>query len=76
MNPRTGILVLGRGHTCHTVKMYYSIKNRLLYPWAKFRQTKYKVMMAIKEESTKIVNFMNLGAVVLVLGHCDIRYTQ
>ena len=51
------------------------IKNLLLYPWAKFRQTKYKVMMA-KEKSTKIVNFMKLGAVVLVLGHGHIRYTQ
>ena len=45
--------------------------NLLLYPGAWFRQiNKYKVMMS-KEVYTKIVDFMTLGAGVLVLerGH-------
>ena len=39
----------------------------VLLSQALIRQSKYKVMMN-KEGSTKIVNFMTLGAGVLVLG--------
>ena len=48
----------------------YFLKNLLLYSQALISKTKYVVMMT-KEGSTKIVNFMTLGAGVLVLvrGH-------
>ena len=32
MTPGTGVLVLGRGHISHVVKMHYFFKNVLLYP--------------------------------------------
>ena len=50
------------------VKLMYFLK-KILYFGIWFGQTKCKVMMT-KEGSTKIVNFMNSGAGVLVLG-CD-----
>ena len=31
ITPGTGVLVLGRGHISHIVKMHYSFKNHLLY---------------------------------------------
>ena len=34
MTPRTGVLVLGRSHINHIVKMHYSYKNLLLYSQA------------------------------------------
>ena len=46
--------------------MYY-LKNRLLYSKALIRKTNPKETLT-KEGSTKIVNFMTPGAVVLVLG--------
>ena len=55
MTPRAGVLVLGRGHISHIVKMHYFFKNFLHYFKALIRQTKYIVMMT-KEGSTKIVN--------------------
>ena len=67
MIPWVGVLVLGRGHISHRVKMHYFFKNLLLYFQALMKQTKYVVMMT-KEGSTKIVNFMSPGAGVLVLG--------
>ena len=47
--------------------MHYFFKNLLVCSQAQIRQTKYIVMMT-KEGCTKIVNFMNPGAVVLVRG--------
>ena len=67
MTPGAEVLVLGRGHISHRVKMHY------LYSQAQIRQTKYVVMMT-KEGSTKIVNFMTPGAEVLVLGHGHISH--
>ena len=67
MIPRAGVLLLGRGHISHIVKMYYYFKNILLYSQAWIRQFKYIVMMS-KEGSTQIVNFMNSGAGVLAVG--------
>ena len=67
MTPGTGVLVLGRGHIIHIVKMHYFFKNILLYSGAWFSQTKHIIMMS-KEVSIKFVNFMTLGARVLVLG--------
>ena len=67
MTPGAGVLVLGRGHISHIVKMRYFFKNLLLYSGAWFRQNKYIVIMN-KEASTKTVNLMNPGAGVLVLG--------
>ena len=67
MTPGAGVLVLGRGHISHIVKMHYFLKNLLLNCQALIRQTKYVVMIT-KEGSTKIVNFMTPGAGVLVLG--------
>ena len=57
MTPGLGVLVLGRGHISHIVKLYYFFKNILLYSQAQIRQTKYIVMMP-KEGRTKIVYFI------------------
>ena len=43
MTPGVGVLVLGRGHISHRVKMHYFFKN-LLYSQAWIKQTMYKVM--------------------------------
>ena len=43
MTPGAGVLVLGRGHISHIVKMHYYFKNLLLYSQAWIRQTKYNV---------------------------------
>ena len=67
MTPGAGVLVLGRGHISHIVKLHYFFENLLLYSQAQIRLSKYVVMMT-KEGSTKIVNFMTPGAGVLVLG--------
>ena len=63
----------GHGLISHLVKMHYFFKNLLLYSQALIRQTKYVVMMT-KVGSTKIVNFMTLGAVVHVLGRGHISH--
>ena len=57
------------------VKLIYFLKNLLLYSWAQFRQTEYKVMMT-KEVSTKIVNFMTPWAEILLLGCGHISHIQ
>ena len=67
MTPGAGVLVLGRGHISHIVKMHYFFKN-LLYSHAYIRQTKH-IVMVTKKGSTKIVNFMTPGTAVHVLGH-------
>ena len=72
MTPGTGVLVLGHGHISHIVKLHYFFKNLLLDSQALIRQTKYVVMMT-KEGSAKSLNFMTLGAGVLVLGCGHIR---
>ena len=66
MTPGTGVLVLGRSHISHMVKMHNFPKN-LLYSQASIRQTKY-IIMINKEGSTKNVTFMTPRAAVLVLG--------
>ena len=68
-----GFLLLGRGHTCHIVKMHYTFKNSLLYSKAEIRQTMFIVMMT-KEESSKIVNFMTAWAEVFMLQFCYINH--
>ena len=45
MIPRAEVLVLGRDHINHIVKMHYFSKNRHLCYQAKIRQTGYIVMM-------------------------------
>ena len=60
MTPGAGVLVQGREHISHIVKMHYFFKNLLLNSQALIRQTKYVVMMT-KEGSTKIINFMTPG---------------
>ena len=62
MTPGTEVLVLGRAHISHIVKIHYFFKNLLLYSQAYIRKTKYIVIMT-KEGSTKIVNFKTPGAV-------------
>ena len=75
MTPGAGILVLGRGHINHILKMHYFYKNRFLYSQAQIRQTKYVVMMnKNKEESTEIVNFMIPESGVLVIGRGHISH--
>ena len=61
MTPAAGVLVLGRGHISHIVKLHYSFKHFLLYSQALIRQSKYVVMMT-KEGSTEIINIMTPGA--------------
>ena len=73
MTPGAGILVLGRGHINHILKMHYFYKNRFLYSQAQIRQTKYVVIMN-KEESTEIVNFMIPESGVLVIGRGHISH--
>ena len=67
-----GVLVLGRGHINHIVKMHYILKILLLYS-DKIRQTKYIVMMN-KDGSSKIVIYMTPGSGVLVLGRGHINH--
>ena len=58
MTPGARILVLGRGHISHKMKMHYFFKNHFsLLSQALIRQTKYIVTMT-KEGCTKIVNFI------------------
>ena len=45
MTPWAGVLVLGRGHISHRVKMYYSFEKFLLYSQEWIKQTKCIVMM-------------------------------
>ena len=45
MNSGAGVLVLGRDHICHILKMHYFFKNLFLFSHALVRQTKYKAMM-------------------------------
>ena len=73
MTPWAGVLVQGRGHISHGVKMNYFFKKNFLYSQAENREIKYIVMMN-KEGSTKIINFMTPGAGVLVLGHGHISH--
>ena len=57
MTPGAEVLVLGRGHISHIVKLHYFFNNLLLYSQALIKQTKYIVMMT-NEGCTKIVNFI------------------
>ena len=43
ITPCAGVLVLGRGHTSHKVKIHYFFKNLLFYSRSQIRQTKYIV---------------------------------
>ena len=67
MTPGAGVLVLGRSHINHIMKMHYFFKNLQLYSQAYIRKTKYLVVMT-KEGSTNIINFMTPVAGVFVLG--------
>ena len=68
-------LVLRRDHISNIVKMYHLFRNMFPYSGARFRQTKYKVMMS-KEGSTKKVNYMTPGAGVLVFGRGLISHVK
>ena len=58
MTPRAGVLVLGRGHLSHIVKVHYFFKKSFsLLSHVLIKQTKYIVMMT-KRGCTKIVNFL------------------
>ena len=48
MTPGVGVLVLGRGHISHIVKMNYFFEISLLYSGESFRQTKCFVIMTKK----------------------------
>ena len=65
MTPRAGVLVLGCSHISHIVKVYYFLKNLLLYSHAYIRQTKYIVMMT-NEGSPKLIDFMTPGTGLIV----------
>ena len=74
MTHGAGVLVLGRGHISHLVKIHYFLKNLLFYSQAQIRQTEDYIVMMTKEGSTKIVNFMTPGAELLALGRDHISY--
>ena len=74
MTPGAGVLVLGRGHLSHTVKMQYFFLFHL-YLWVWIRRIRYTVMM-IKEWSIKFVNCMTTEVEVLVLGRGDMSYSE
>ena len=58
MTPGAGVLVPGRGHISHIVKMnLFLLKSSFLLKGINQTNLMYIVMMT-KEESTKIVNFM------------------
>ena len=63
MTPWAGVLVLGRGHISHIMKMHYFSKSLFSAP----RHRKDKLMT--KEKTTKIVNFM----IPLDRGSCIIK---
>ena len=73
MIPRAGVLVLGRGHISHIVKMYYFFKKSLPLPQAYNRQAKCIVMMT-EEVFTKIVNCMMPGVGDRALKYGHIRH--
>ena len=66
---RAGVLVLGRDHIGHIVKMQFFFSFCL--HWGMDQTLRLSILMMAKEESTKIVKFMTPGAGVLVLwrGH-------
>ena len=64
MIPRAGVLVIGCDHISHIVNNALFL---LLYSGTWFRQTLYIVIMT-KEGYIRIINFMNPGAGVLMLG--------
>ena len=65
--------MLGRGHISHIVKMhYFFIKSSSVFPG--IDQTNQVCSNETKEGSTKIVNFMTLGAGVLVQGRGHISH--
>ena len=66
MTPGTGVLVVGRGHISHVVKCINSLRI-FLYSQAKIRQTKY-ITILTQGDSNEIINVINPGAGVLVLG--------
>ena len=72
MTPGAGVLVLGRGHISHIVKLHYSFKNLLLYSQALIRQSKYVVMMT-KEGSTEIINIMTPGAEFIQMSRTNLN---
>ena len=73
MTPVAGVLVLRHGHVSQIVNMHYSFKNLLLYSQAKIQLTKY-IAVITKEGPNKIVNFITLGAGILMLGRGHISH--
>ena len=69
------VIVLGRGHNRHIVKMNYFFNNLLLYAQFLIRKIGSIVMMT-KEEFAKILNIMTPVVGVLVLGHDNIVKMQ
>ena len=62
MTPGAGVLVLGCGHSSHTVKMHYAlflVKSSSLF--LGIDQTNKYVVMMTMEGSNKIVNFITPG---------------
>ena len=81
MTPKAGVLVLGRGHISHIVKMIISIEfffstprhrsDKLVYT---ARNDRNDARNDDQERSNKIVNFMTPRAGVLVLGHVHVSH--
>ena len=64
---RAGVLVLGRDHIGHIVKMQFFFSFCL--HWGMDQTLRLSILMMAKEESTKIVKFMTHGTGFLMLGH-------
>ena len=58
MNPGTGVIVLGRGHISHIVKLHYFFNNLLLYTPRHRSNKVYTIVIMTEEGSIKKRNFM------------------
>ena len=74
MTPKAGVLVLGRDHISHIVKMIISIEFFFSTPRHGSDKLVYTARNDDQERSNKIVNFMTPRAGVLVLGHVHVSH--
>ena len=75
MNPVAWVLLLGRGHLSHILKMHYFFKNPSAFFQALIRQTVYS--NDDQGQVYKNVNFMTPAVVVQMLGRGhERRYSE
>ena len=62
-----GVFLLGPGNISHILKTHYFFENLIFFNQAQIKKTE-SILMMTKEESTKIVNLISLGAGVMCRG--------